>query len=370
MYTGVPYDKSVSKIPISEWDDIMHGYSDTHLRQSALDTVIGKIKNTSNLMKFDTTDEVLNHKLNVKPNDNENKSDFRSKVIDRMLLEGECLVIRINGNLYVADSFSIDGREFGQKTYKDIVVGEVVLHKHFKSKDVFHFRYTNDKLKKFLRDLDESYAKLFKRLIEVHMRNNQIRIYAEFAQSKKDDNTQQKYKDFLRGAENKIKNDSVAMIPTQKDYNLTENAQNYESRSIKEVGDLENMYVRQVANILQVPPLLFSGDLADVSQHKDSYIKDCVRPLMQVMADEVNAKYFSLSEYVKDGGVKVNAVHALFNSEFEMGNATEKMIGSGVWTVDDILELTGKERENTVVTTQRYLTKNIAPINDDGTVGE
>lgn len=370
MYTGVPYDTSISTIPISEWDDIMYSYSDTHLRQSALDTVIGKIKNTSSLIKFDTKDEILNHKLNVKPNDNENKSDFRNKVIDLMLLEGECLVVRVKGNLYVADSFSVDGREFEDRTYKDIVIGEVVLNDQFKSKDVFHFRYTNDKLKKFLRDLDESYAKLFSRLIEVHMRNNQIRIYAEFAQGKKDDKSQQKYKEFLRGMEDKIRNDSVAVIPTQKDWKPTENAQNYESRSIKEVGDLESMYVRQVANILQVPPLLFSGDLADVSQHKDSYIKDCIRPLMQVMADEVNAKYFSLKEYMNDGGVKVNAVHALFNSEFEMGNATEKMIGSGVWTVDDILELTGKERENTIVTTQRYLTKNIAPINEDGTVSE
>lgn len=370
MYTGVPYDTSVEMIPISEWNDIMGGYSDTHLRQSALDTVIGKIKNTSNLIKFDTKDDKLNHKLNVKPNENENKSDFRNKVIDRMLLEGECLVIRVNNNFYVADSFSVDGPEFGQKTYKNIVIGNLPMTKHFRSSDVFHFINTNDKLKRFLNDLDDAYAKLFKRLIEVHMRNNQIRIYAEFAQSKKDADSQNKFVKFLKGAEDKIRNDSVAFIPTQEDWKLTENAQSYESRSIKEVGDLENMYVRQVANILQVPPLLFSGDLADVSQHKDSYIKDCIRPLMEIIATEINAKYFTFNEYTDGNYVKVNAVHALYNSEFEMGNATEKMIGSGVWTVDDILELQGKEREGSIVTTQRYLTKNIAPIREDGTIDD
>lgn len=368
LYTGVPYDTSVETIPISEWNDIMGGYSDTHLRQSALDTVIGKIKNTSNLIKFDTKDDKLNHKLNVKPNDNENKSDFRNKVIDRMLLEGECLVIRVNNNFYVADSFSVEGPEFGQKTYKNIVIGNLSMSKYFKSSEVFHFRHTNDKLKRFLSDLDDSYAKLFKRLIEVHMRNNQIRIYAEFAQSKKDSESQRKFVKFLKGAEDKIRNDSVAMIPTQDDWKLSENAQHYESRSIKEVGDLENMYVRQVANILQVPPLLFSGDLADVSQHKDSYIKDCIRPLMEIIATEINAKYFSAEEYAKGETLKVNAVHALYNTEFEMGSDTEKMVGSGVWTIDMVLEAMGKEPVNSTVTTQRYLTKNIAPINDDGTV--
>lgn len=370
LYTGVPIDSSVEMIPVSEWDELVGDYNDTHLRQSAVDTVAGKIKNTSNLIKFDTKDPRLSHKLNVKPNDNENKSDFWNKVIDRMLFDGECLVVIINQNFYVADSFTVDNSELRQRVYSGVVIGDLQVVEDFKSSEVFHFINVNDKLKRFLNDLDDSYAKLFKRLIEVHMRNNQIRIYANFAQTKKDSDTQQKFVKFLKGAEDKIRNDSVAMIPTQDDWQLSENAQSYESRSIKEVGDLENMYVRQVANILQVPPLLFSGDLADVSQHKDSYIKDCIRPLMEIIATEINAKYFKYEDYINGDIVKVNAVHALFNSEFEMGNATEKMIGSGVWTIDMILQAMGKEPENSVVTTQRYLTKNIAPLNEDGTVEE
>lgn len=343
--------------------------SDTHLRQSALDTVVGKIKNTSNLIKFESSDDNLDHLLNVKPNDNDNKSDFRNKVIDKMLFDGEALVVRHGNGLYVADSFTRDDKVFGEKKYKNIVIESLALDwKTYQSKDVFHFRYPNAQLKKFLNDLDESYAKLFTRLIDVHMRNNQIRIYAKFKQSAKDEKTQSVYKKFLQGAENKIKNDSVAMIPTQEDYELNENAQSYESRSIKEVGDLENLYIRQVANILQVPPLLFSGDLADISQHKDSYVKDCIRPLMEIIATEINAKYFTVEEYKNGETLRVNAVHALYNSEFEMGAATEKMVGSGVWTIDMILEAMGKEPVNSVVTTQRYLTKNIAPLNDDGTV--
>ena len=368
LYTGKPYDPEAASIPVSDWEFLYDDYSDTHLRQSALDTVIGKIKSTSNLIKFDTKDSRLSHKLNVKPNSNDNKSDFRNKVIDNMLLEGECLVVQVNGEFYVADSFTRNETVFGQKRYESIVIENLALKRTFPAEEVFHFRYPNNELRRFLNELDESYAKLFTRLIDVHMRNNQIRIYAEFAQSQKDAESQQKFVKFLRGTEKKIREDSIAVIPTQEDWKLTENAQHYESRSITEVGDLENMYVRQVANILQVPPLLFSGDLADVSQHKDSYIKDCIRPLMEIIAAEINAKYFTVEEYEKGETLRVNAVHALYNTEFEMGSATEKMVGSGVWTIDMVLEAMGKEPVNSVVTTQRYLTKNIAPINDDGTV--
>lgn len=371
LLIGKPYDPGIYDIPVSEWESLYESYSDTHLRQSALDTVLGKIKNTSNLIVFDTKDDKLNYRLNVKANDNDNKIDFRNKVIDQMLLEGEALVIIHNNNFYVADSFTVNDTVFGEKVYENVVVENLAMRKHYYSNQVFHFRYINDKLKRFLNSLDDSYAKLFQRLIEVHMRNNQIRFYASFAGvARKDSDSQEKFKEFLYGLEGKIRNDSVAIIPTQKDYDINENAQSYESRSITEVGDLENMYIRQVANILQVPPLLFSGDLADVTVHNEMYIKHCIRPLMETVASEVNAKYFNATEYKANQHVRVNSVFAIYNSEFEMAKDAEKMIGSGVWTVDDVLELQGKQRINSKVTTQRYLTKNIAPISEDGTIAD
>lgn len=368
---GRPYDPSTSSIPVSDWDSIYSDYQTTHLRRSALDTVVGKIKNTSNLIVFDTPDEKLNYRLNVKANDNDNKTDFRNKVIEKMLLEGEALVVIYNNNFYVADSFTATDTVLGPKRYENVVIDNLSLSRYFTSNEVFHFRYINDKLKRFLNSLDESYAKLFQRLIEVHMRNNQIRFYATFAGvARKDDGTQEKFTKFLHGLEDKIKNDSVVIVPTQKDYEINENAQSYESRSITEVGDLENMYIRQVANILQVPPLLFSGDLADVTVHNDLYIKHCIRPLMETIASEVNAKYFNATEYMSNQHVRVNSVFAIYNSEFEMAKDAEKMVGSGVWTIDDVLELQGKKRVGDTVTTQRYLTKNIAPINQDGTIAD
>ena len=58
----------------------------------------------------------------------------------------------------------------------------------------------------------------------------------------------------------------------------------------------------------------------------------------------------------------------LYASEFAMARDVEKMIGSGVWTIDDVLELKGDKRLNTTTTTQRYLTKNIAPLDDEGNI--
>ena len=81
---------------------------------------------------------------------------------------------------------------------------------------------------------------------------------------------------------------------------------------------------------------------------------------MNEIANEFNAKQTKSS--LKDGLITVNTIECVYVSEFEMARDVEKMIGSGVWTIDDVLVQLGKKRENTKDTTRRYLTKNIGII--------
>ena len=91
---------------------------------------------------------------------------------------------------------------------------------------------------------------------------------------------------------------------------------------------------------------------------------------MNLLATEINAKYFSAQEIKSGKGVKVNTIKSIYTSEFDMAKDARTMIESGIWTIDDVRELLGSQRLNTPVTTQHYLTKNIQPLNKDGTVAE
>lgn len=364
-----PVDSSIDLVPITDWEYIGEAYHDTHLRQSALDTVIGRIKSACELATFMTSDSNLDYLINVRPNENENALEFRDKYIERLLMDGEALIVRLNNHFYVAESFSYDDAVTRPKRYNDVIIENMEVHRPLYSGDVLHIKYQNSNLKRFLQELDDSYGRLFNRLIEVHMRNNQIRIYAKFGTlSSKDKASQEKFAKFLKGFEDKVRNDSVVVAPSQNDYEIQEQAQHYESRSVTEVNDLENMYLARVANTFQMSPLLFSGDLADVSQHTDNFIKFAVRPILEKLASELNGKWFTKTQAQKGERVTVNIANLIYNSEFEMAGAVEKMIGSGRWTIDEILILQGKKPIGDKLTTQRYLTKNLAPLNEDGTV--
>lgn len=353
------FNKSV---PMNYWDDLMRqlqgDYDDLHLRQYAVHTVVDKIINVCLLAQFQSEENSdFLYKLNYKPNPYYNGNEFKRKIITNMIYNGECLVVKILDDYYVADSFSYD-----EKTKLFTVTTEYsTKEKVYSIDDVIHIRYNNVEFRNFLNSLSNSYDKLYKRVLDVQMRQQQIRVYAPFkGVSAKNEENSKRFMNFLSGMKKQLENESIAVVPRQDDYDVEEHSQNYLGRSAEELGTIENMYVKQVANILQVPPLLFSGDLADTSEHSKNFVRWCVKPIMNEIANEFNAKQTKSS--LKNSLITVNTIECVYVSEFEMARDVEKMIGSGVWTIDDVLVQLGKKRENSKDTTRRYLTKNIGII--------
>ncbi|PZP90989.1 MAG: hypothetical protein DI581_11805 [Staphylococcus capitis] len=355
---------------ISDWVEASNIVVDNHLKESAIQTVVGKIYNTVELIQFETEDENLNYKLNVKPNSNQNSNEFKRTIIEKLIFDGECLVIIENKNFYIADSFTVDDSVIHNKKYSNIVIGDMIWNKTYYSDEVFHFKYHNEKIKLFINNLNKSYGALFDRVVSIQMRERQLRVYAKFKSMMSQDN-RNKFKSYLSDLRNQLESQSVVVAPRQDDYDLEEKSQSYVGRPINEVNEVEKMYIYSLANALQVPPLLFSGDLADVSQHNRNFLNHCIKPLMNIITSEINAKYFGVTDFKRTRKrLRINTIDAYYVNEFDMAADVEKMIGTGAWTIDDILDLRGEDRLNTKISTQRYLTKNIAPLDEDGFVRE
>lgn len=358
------YIRNIFVPPVSHWEFLIEEFEDVHLKQSALDTVLGRITASASLVDFRTKDKPLSYLLNVAPNDNENAKDFRTKLIKRIIMDGEVVVVQLNDKWYIADDFTTEGKVLYEKTYRNIFVEGIEIKKHFFSSEIYHFRYHNEKLKKLMQELNNSYAKLFRRLIDVQLRQNQLRIYTKFTgfndPSKKEDELK-KYKSYLEGLSSALKENSVVVSPRNDAYELEEKTDNYLGRSVDELQKLENIYIAKVANALQLSPLLFTGDLADVEQHEKNAVKYAIRPLFEILTTEINSKYFG-KKYEYEADLIANVTPLTYNNEFEMANDIQKLVGSVLFTPDDILEMLGRERIKSEEMTKRYLTKNLSAI--------
>ena len=350
----------------SDWEILVDDYEKVHLKQSALDTVLGRITASATLVDFRTKDKELSYILNISPNVNENAKDFRTKLLRTMILDGEVLVIQLNDKWYVADSFSTDGKVLMEKSYSGIFIDGLELKKTFLSSEVYHFKYHNSKLSKLLKELDNSYVDLFSQLIQVQMRQGQLRIYAKFkgfSDPNKKGEEEKKFKAYLSSLSEALKKNSVVVSTRNDAYELEEKTDNYLGRSVDELQKLENIYIAKVANALQLSPLLFTGDLADVSQHEKNAIKYAIRPLFEIITTEINKKYFG-REYEAD--LIANVTPLTYNNEFEMAKDIEKLVGSTVFTPDDVLEMLGRQRTEEPEMMKHYITKNMEELSTKG----
>lgn len=357
-------NKGIS-ISLDDLPLIENAKNNVYLKQQAVDVCTDLIANMACLAEFQTNDARLSHRLNVRANRNQNALAFRRQLIKKLLHEGEVLIVQNKQHyLFVADSFTKTSQGMNDYVFENVVVNGMTITERATSMEIYYIELSDKRIEAYMASLDNSYADLFKRIVEFQMTQQQIRMYGKFRMTtgKKEEDLN-KFKSFLEKLRNGANTASVLAIPVQDDYDISEKQATHVGKSVDEVKKVSNQYLSEACRVFGIPPLLLTGDLADVSQHREILVQR-VHGLLKLIATEINAKYFE-DEKDKDlqhNKVKVGLFNVIFNSELSASKEIEKLIGSGVYTIDDVLEAVGRERLNTNETTKRLLTKNIGTL--------
>jgi len=114
--------------------------------------------------------------LNVRPNNDTSAATFWYKFFYRLLDENEALIIFTDDNqLLLADDFSREEKAVYEDVFTNVSVKDYVFKRSFSRSEVLYFEYNNENLERFTKGLFNDYSELFGRILEVAMRNNQIR---------------------------------------------------------------------------------------------------------------------------------------------------------------------------------------------------
>ena len=99
--------------------------------------------------------------LNVSPNRNETSSVFWHKVINRVIRNGEALVVEAGGYLYCADSYTraVERPVLGD-IYEMVAVGNFTFDKKFTQDDSYLFRLDNINVRQLIDGMYMEYGKI------------------------------------------------------------------------------------------------------------------------------------------------------------------------------------------------------------------
>lgn len=318
-----------------------------YLKYMAKDTVLNFVARTMSTakVKFKTENKEWDYILNVRPNKDMSASDFWQAFFYRLLDDNEVLAIKTDDNqLLIADDFNRNKYAVFEDTFDGVTVKGYTFQRTFVMSDVIYLSYNNAKLDHFAKSLFEDYSELFGRILEVAMRNNQIRATVGIDQTQtfndKSDKSGMKKSERMQKFVNKIFNafstKSVAIVPKLNGFTYEEhtNKQGSENQSLDDLTKMVTSLIDDIANAVGVPTALLYGEKSELDQNLKAYHKLCIDPLVIKLERELTAKILTKNQYKR--GERLEVKNVLPKDPIENAVQIDKMVSSGAFYVDEV----------------------------------
>lgn len=311
---------------------------------------------------------------NVEPNTNQNKTAFINKLVRQLFLTNEALIIATgaggNSGVVVADSFQASPQyPVKQNVYTGVTVGEYQYEKSFREKDVLHIVLNDNPIKPVLDQIYNSYYALVSAAMDSFEWNSgkHWKVHVDQLQSGDKDFAQ----NFQRMIENQIRpflNAKSAVLPEFDGYTYTDVSESRSSRSTTgETADIRGL-IEDIfdftAQAFGIPPVLVKGKVENTEDAKKRFYTMCDSICAQ-LAQEIIRKRYGFDEWKSGNYVRVDSSNTEHFSILENSANLEKLIGSAVYSVNDILEALGQPTIPEPWANKHYLTKNIGELTNE-----
>lgn len=149
----------VSSVEITD-QQVRDAVTEICLRELAFWTCVGKIANALTKCEFRTFyegEELFKDEYylwNYEPNRNQNKAEFLSKAMEQLFRNNELLIVEsYDGQLLVADDFSVTKNALYGDTYTNVQVDDYTFSRSFRSSDVLHWTLNNKNVNRIIQHL-------------------------------------------------------------------------------------------------------------------------------------------------------------------------------------------------------------------------
>ena len=365
-FKGTLYDylgKKVNKAEIQAiYDNAESEYS---FKKLALYIAISYIANAITKCEFkhykenkEVKDEVY-YALNVSPNINENSSQLWNKIINYLFDRGEALVISVNGELFCADSFSVDEKPIKGNVFSGVTVGTFQFNKRFQAKDVFYFKLDVQNVTKLFDETYERYGKMLAYALNSYSRSNQKKYKLILKNIKAGD--PQFKKDFeevvKKQLENFIKNDN-SVYPQFEGYNLEEFGSSIQTKDSSDVVALRKDVFDTVASALKIPISMMYGNMNNVTEVVNQFLTFAVDPVTDMIEEELTRKTNNFETWSKGNYIEVDTTCINHIDILNVAEKVDKLISSGTCSVDEVRSKVGMNPLNTDFSKTHWITKN------------
>lgn len=305
---------------------------------------------------------------NVEPNVNQNSTAFLHKLVSKLLVDGEALVIstrRRDGYdaLVVADSYLLNGEyPSRQNEYVNVQVGDVSYEKTFRESEVLRLRLNHIDIKPVLDGLYGSYWRLISAAMKRYEwdKGQHWKVHVDqLAQGT--ENFKEKFALMIQEQVKAFLDSNGAILPEFDGYTFT----NEGGKSYVELADIQNQ-MKDIfgftAKAFQIPAVLVDGSIQGTEDAQGRFLTGCIDPICDQLQEEINRKRYGYEGVTNGNYLRVDTSSIRHFDMFANAGNVEKLVGSAVFSVNDVLRAAGLPTIPEPWADEHYLTKNIAAL--------
>ena len=310
---------------------------------------------------------------NVEPNVNQNSTAFLHKLVAKLLVDGEALVISTRKRegydaLVVADSWLPNGDyPSRQNEYINVQVGDVSYEKTFREREVLHLKLNHINVKPVLDGLYGAYWRLISAAMKRYEwdKGQHWKVHVGQLASGAEDFTE----NFSRMIEQQVKtflDSNGAILPEFDGYAYT----NEGGKSGVELADIQAQMkdvLGFTAKALQIPAVLVDGSIQGTEDAQGRFLTGCIDPICDQLQEEINRKRYGYDRMRAGDYLRVDTSSIRHFDMFGNAANVEKLVGSGAFTINDVLRSAGLPTIHEPWADEHYMTKNIAALGAETT---
>lgn len=363
------------RVPVAEImadSDVQDALYEIYLRELAFWTCVNKIANAVSKCEFKTYQDNKEYKgreyylWNQEPNQNQNASVFLNRLIGTLYRKNEALVVEINQMLYVADSYEKEVYALRDYRFRGIVIDNYQIRETFDMSDVLFFELNPQNMKTLMNGMYESYSKLISHASRAYRRSRGRKGILDIdAVAEESETFDDEFSELMTTHFKNFFEKENAVLPLFEGYTYTDISQNtktYSTESTRDIKALADDIFDFTARALSFPPSLARGNVQDTGKAIDELLTIGIDPLVKMLQQEINRKRYGYSGFRGGCYMQIDTLAVKHVDIFDIATPVDKLISSGVFCVNDILDVLHMPRIEEEWAYRHFITKNYSDI--------
>lgn len=304
---------------------------------------------------------------NYEPNEDQNSTEFLRKLTEKLLRDNEVLIVegKRRGDLpslYIADSFECENDGINPtkaNTYTSVTVGDYTFTKRFRESDVIHLTLRNRKISELSAALTASAAGLITSAERYYKQSHgrQFKQHVDAIRSGQKD-FEETYTKLVNDQIKPFMQGENAVLPEFDGYTYTDISRSSTVDS-SDVRALTEEIFNATAAAFGIPAVLLNGKVEAVGDALNRFLTNCVDPICDLLSEELTRKRYGYEGWAAGSYIRVDSSSIQHFDMFANSASIEKLVGSGAFTINDILRAAGQPEIDAPWANEHYLTLNI-----------